>query len=110
MTNEPIQAFDGRQCNSDWSSCNQLPECECAGELLPDPWNKHNYFMCVNKIGFLHKFFVFRRSCPDGYEFDAKALQCVKTIVVVVQPCTKPSCKPAKPAKPPCTHGCSSHG
>lgn len=87
-------AFDGRQCSSDWSSCGSLPRCSYDRALLPDPWNSSNYFVCVRKKGTLHKFFVFRRFCPEGHEFDVVRQQCYRIKVIIV--------------KPPCKRGCNS--
>lgn len=49
-------AFDGRQCSSDWSTCGHLRQCQHDREIIPDPWNISNYFICIRKKGFLHKF------------------------------------------------------
>lgn len=83
-------AFDGRQCSSDWSSCGNLRSCSYDRELLSDPWNNSNYFICVRKKGTLHKFFIFRRFCPEHYEFDAVRQRCYRKRLV----------------KPPCKRGC----
>lgn len=107
------QAFDGWQCSSDWSSCGHIEGCQHDRQLIPDPWNHSNYFICIRKKGFFHKFLVFRRFCLDGFEFDAAKLQCTKTVIVVVKPCEKPCkhCeKPCKPTKPPCHNGCNNYG
>lgn len=79
------QAFDGKQCSSDWSACSQISECKYDREVLADPWDESNYFICVRKKATIHKFFIFRRFCPEGHIFDINQLQC----------------------KPICTYGCS---
>lgn len=93
------QSFDGRQCSTDWSQCGHIRGCQYDRELLPDPWNESNYFICVRKKGFHNKFFVFRRFCPDDHEFDPVRQQCYRIKVIVV----------VKPKPPPCKRGCSSH-
>lgn len=86
------QSFDGKQCSTDWSSCGNINECSYDRELLADPWNSQNYFVCVRKKGFKNKFFAFRRFCPDDHEFDPVKQQCYRIkVVVVVKP--KPPCK-----------------
>lgn len=90
------ESFDGRRCSSDWSHCNQLKQCQYDRELLHDPWNSSNYFICVRKRGFHNKYFTFRRRCPDDHEFDVVKQQCfrIKVIISIVKP------------KPPCKRGC----
>lgn len=88
------ESFDGKRCSSDWSTCDALKDCQFDRELIVDPWNKAQYFICVRKKGFHDNFFVFRRHCPDGLEFDVVRQQCVCIKVVVV---VKP--KPTKPCK-----------
>lgn len=106
------QAFDGRQCSADWSNCGHIHGCTYDRELLVDPWNKSNYFICVRKKGFLHKFFVFRRFCPDDHEFDPVRQQCYRVkVIVVVKPCKcdRPPCKHCERPEP-CRYGCNTYG
>lgn len=101
------QAFDGRQCSDNWGHCGHIQSCQYDREVLADPWNKSNYFICVRKKGLLHKFFVFRRFCPEDHEFDPVRQTCYSIkVVVIVKP--KPCKHCEKPD--PCKHGCITHG
>lgn len=100
------QSYDGQQCSSDWSTCPQIRNCQYDRELLPDPWNKSNYFICVRKKGTFRKFFIFRRFCQEDYEFDPVRQQCYPTKIVVI-------IKPQQPChhgcNTPCHHNCNTH-
>lgn len=52
--------------------------CNYANEAIADPWNRHNYFICIRKKKLKNKYFLFRRHCPDGEIFNPMKQICYK--------------------------------
>lgn len=70
--------YDGKRCSSDWSTCDELPECTKHGQLLRDPWNRHGYFICWKRKAFPKKHRVYRRECFNKFNFDVRKQKCVR--------------------------------
>lgn len=75
------QAYDthSRGCSDDWSSCEALTECLYNHELLEDPSDDQNYFICVKqeKVFKQPRYSAYRRHCSDGRVFDLDYQRCV---------------------------------
>lgn len=101
------QAYDTRSrgCSSDWSSCEALTECLYNHELLEDPSNAQNYFICVKQETILKqpRYSAYRRHCADGRVFDLDYQRCITHKELLTTSALDPYKHPIK-ARPPSSH------
>lgn len=95
------QAYDlsSNDCSMDWSSCEALNECLYDHELLEDPSDDQNYFICIKRQQIFKrtKFSAYRRRCADGRTFDIDYQRCVTDEQLYLTNALNPNRRPTKP-------------
>lgn len=66
-------------CSDDWSSCEALSECLYDRELIEDPSDKQNYFVCIKHVRKFRRtrYSAHRKRCADARVFDKDNQRCV---------------------------------